>query len=169
MKKVLIFILLLTTVQTQANTVRGEILLGIKRNHVSKFINSIWSDTKEVCDKYDLPMGMLIAQCCLESGHGRSRIAKELNNFLGIKSTKKVLNPKTGKMYRPYRKFKTRLDCFYYWAKIMQGKCYKKRPTNSLNSWLLMLETCGYHQSTTYSNKIRSIYFKYRLDKADKW
>ena len=155
-------ILLLMALQVQATT-RGDVLKAIESNRVSKFINSIWSDTKTIADKYNLPHGLLIAQACLESGYGSSRISIEQNNLLGIKDTKKV----NGK--RPYKRFKTQLECFDKWGRILSRPCYKELPMTSLNICLYLLESCGYHQSENYSNKIRWIYRKYNLNLCDNW
>ena len=159
--KTILLILILAS-QLQAST-RGDVLKAIESDRVSKFINSVWDDSKAISNKYKLPQGLLIAMACLESGYGESSICKEKNNFLGIKSTKKV-NSK-----RPYRTFKTRLECFDYWGKILTRPCYKELPMTSLNICLYLLDSCGYHQSDNYSNKIRWIYKKYGLSKCDNW
>ena len=155
-------ILLLLTFQLFATT-RGDVLRAIKSDHVSIFINSVWDDADSIARKYNLPQGLLISMAALESGWGRSKICKEKNNYLGIKSTKKV----NGK--RPYRTFKTRLECFDYWGKILTRPCYQELPMTSLNICLYLLESCGYHQSENYSNKIRWIYKRYKLNLCDDW
>lgn len=152
--KIITIILLLGT-QLQAST-RGDILKAIDSDHVSKYFNSIWSDAETVAKETGLPQGLLMAMSALESGFGRSRLAKEQNNHLGIK--------RNGE----YRTFKSRLECFRAWAKVLNQRCYKEIEFKTLNGWLYQLEYCHYHLSKTYSNKIRSIYYKYGLDKLEK-
>lgn len=138
-----------------ANTPRGTILKNIKSNHVSKFINLVWDDAETVSKESGLPMGLLISMAALESGWGRSKVCKEKNNYLGIK-------------YKgQYRTFKSRLECFRKWSKVLCQSCYKEIPADSINLWLYALDYCGYHQSDTYDNKIRSIYYKYKLNECD--
>lgn len=157
--KILILILALSL---QANaSVRGDVLKGIESDRVSKFFNSIWSDAEIVSKETGLPQSLLMAMAALESGYGSSNICISKNNYLGIKSTKKV----NGK--RPYRTFKNRLECFRCWGKILQRKCYQELPMTSLNICLYLLESCHYHQSKNYSNKIRWIYYKFGLDKLE--
>ena len=154
MKKLLTIILILATFQTFAS-VRGDVLRNIQNDKVSKFINSIWVDTKYIAEKYELPQGLLISMACLESGYGSSRLAKEQNNLLGIKYNHK------------YATFYTRLDCFEAWAKVLNQECYKELEFNTIGGWLYQLDYCGYHQSETYSKKIKWIYYKFGLDKCD--
>jgi len=151
-------IIIILALSLQANaTVRGDVLRAIDNNHVAKYFNSIWSDAEIVAKETGLPQGLLMAMSALESGFGRSRLAKKQNNYLGIKYE------------GVYATFRSRLECFRAWAKVLNQDCYKDLPMTSLNICLYLLESCVYHQSKTYSNKIRSIYYKYDLSKCDKW
>lgn len=157
MKK-LLFTLTITFIalNTGAST-RGDILRGIDNDKVSKFINSVWDDAQTVAHEYNIPMGLLIAQSALESGWGKSSICKTKNNFLGIRYN------------HEYATFESRLECFRAYGRVLSQNCYKEIPMSSLNVCLYLLESCHYHQSENYSNKIRSIYYKYNLSKCDKW
>jgi len=98
-----------------------------------------------------------MAMSALESGFGRSRLAKKQNNYLGIKYE------------GVYATFRSRLECFRAWAKVLNQDCYKDLEFRTLNGWLYQLEFCHYHLSKTYSNKIRSIYYRYGLDALEGW
>jgi len=158
MKTIIIIIITSLLISTQCHaSVRGDILKGINSDHVSKFFNSIWNDAEAVSKEFDLPQGLLMAMAALESGYGRSRLAKENNNYLGIKYN------------GVYAEFSSRLECFKAWAKVLNQTCYKELEFKTLNGWLYQLEHCHYHLSKTYSNKIRWIYYKYDLDKLETW
>ena len=153
-----ILILFLSTVTLAVNGHRGELLCSIDNRKVSIFINSIYEDAEKVCKKYDLPLGLLIAQACLESGFGSSYYARERCNFLGIKYE------------GVYAEFESAEKCFEAWARVLSKDCYKEIPTTSLNLWLYQLDACCYHMAGgRYSRKIRSIYYKYGLDILNNW
>ena len=155
--KTLLIILAIFATQDHKEPLRAELLLSIDSDKKSKFFNLVWDDAKTVCDKTGLPMYLLLAQAALESGWGTSRFAKEQNNYLGIKYNHK------------YATFKTRLECFEAWSRVLQQSCYKELKVATLNGWLYQLDHCGYHQSENYSNKIRSIYHANNLDIVDSW
>ena len=153
MKTLLITILILLTFQTaNSNGARGAILCSIEKKRVSIFINSIWDDAATVCKKYDLPMGLLIAQACLESGFGKSYLTNNKCNFLGIKYE------------GVYADFENRLHCFESWAKVLNQTCYRGLEFKSLEGWIYQLSTCGYAESKQYSSKLKSIIKQYNLN-----
>ena len=149
-------ILLLLTFQLFATT-RGDVLRAIKSDHVSIFLNAAWDDAEQVSKEFNIPMGLLLAQACLESKYGQSRLARKENNFMGIKYNHK------------YATFSSRLECFRAYGRVLNQSCYKELKATSLNLWLYNLEHCHYHLSKTYSKKIRWIYKKYGLGKCDDW
>jgi len=151
-------IIIILALSLQANaSVRGDVLRAIQSDHVAKFLNSAWSDAEQVSKEYGVPMGLLLAQACLESKYGQSRLAREENNFMGIRYNHK------------YATFTSRLECFRAYGRVLSQSCYKKLPMTSLNICLYLLEHCVYHQSKTYSKKIRWIYYRFGLDKCDDW
>ena len=137
---------------TGNNGARGAILCSIEKKRVSIFINSIWDDAETVCEKYDLPIGLLIAQACLESGFGRSYLANNKCNFLGIKYE------------GVYADFESKLHCFESWAKVLNQTCYRGLEFKTLEGWIYQLSTCGYAESKEYSSKLKSIIKKYNLN-----
>lgn len=155
MKALTICLLFLSTVTGATNGKRGALLCDIENRKVSIFINSIYEDAETVCKEFNLPLGLLIAQACLESGYGTSYIAKNRCNTLGIKKN------------HEYVDYPNQLECFRHWARTVTQPCYKELECTSLNLWLYQLDHCGYHQSKNYSKKIRWIYYKYNLNNLD--
>ena len=154
--KTTIIIILALSLHAEA-TVRGDVLRAIDNDHVSKFLNAAWNDAEQVSKEFNIPMGLLLAQACLESKYGQSRLAVEENNFMGIKYNHK------------YATFKSRLECFRAYGRVLNQSCYKELEATSLNLWLYNLEHCKYHLSKTYSKKIRWIYYKFKLNLCDNW
>jgi len=154
MKMILItLLLLLATESNSTNGQRGNLLCSIENKKVSKFINRIYSDAEHVCNKYNLPLSLLLGQCCLESGYGSSRLCKERCNYLGIKYEGR------------YAEFESRRHCFESWAKVMRQKCYKNLQPSTLIEWYDTLTCCKYAQSKRYIKKLNWIIFRWNLDK----
>ena len=87
MKTTILILLLSLTAAAQrtkpvATTDLGKCLLKIDNKKVSCFINRIYKDAVFVKEKYGIPVALTIGQACFESGYGKSRLAKENNNFL---------------------------------------------------------------------------------------
>ena len=153
--KIILLIFSLMFAQSTGGDVREarkDILLSINRDNVSIFINGIWTEAEEVCRKNNLPLALLIAQSCLESGFGRSNIAKTKCNFLGIK--------RNGE----YRTFANERECFEAWSKVMSQSCYDGESPSNLEEWIEALKTCKYAESKKYRRKVRSIIKSYRLN-----
>jgi len=148
-------LLLALTLMSFTNGNRGELLCSIENKKVSIFINSIYQDAETVCKESGLPMGLLIAQACLESGYRTSTVSLEKCNLLGLRRN------------HEYIEYPNQLECFRHWSRTLQKDCYKEIECTSLNLWLYQLRACGYHQSKNYSKKIRAIYYKYNLDILD--
>jgi len=151
-------IIIILTLSLQANaTVRGDVLRAIDNDHVAKFLNACWSDAEQVSKEFDIPIGLLLALSAAKSDFGRSRLAKENNNYFKIKYE------------GGYAAFGIRLECFRVLARTLSQGCYKELPMTSLNICLYLLESCGYRLSKAYSRKIRSIYYRFGLDRCDNW
>ena len=90
MKTTILILLLSLTAAAQntkpvATTNLGQCLLKIENDKVSCFINRIYNDAVFVREKYGIPVALTIGQACFESGYGKSKLAKESNNFFGIR------------------------------------------------------------------------------------
>lgn len=155
MKATLILILLFFTIQTGATTGRGYILCSIKKDHVSKYINSIWDDAEWCSKKYKIPLALIIAQLSLESGYGRSFNARNLNNHLGIRPEGK------------YSSFASVRDCLDMYGRILTtGSCYMDFQPHNLQEWIeaVSYPCCTWATSRKYTKKINWIINKYNLN-----
>ena len=145
--------ILLSFVSFAFTTPRGEILCSIpkKYDHVSIYINSIWDETKACSEKYNIPHGLIIAQCCLESAYGKSKLAK-YNNHLGIKLEGK------------YAHFETFKQCLDVYGRTLARDKYQKWGCQSLPCWLFLLdENCYHMKGNIYGKQIKWIHKTFKL------
>ena len=151
--KIILLLLIATSLQAQY---RGYVLCEIPQNkkHVSIYLNHIWSEVKECSEKYNIPMALILAQCCLESKYGKSHYATTRNNHLGIKYEG---------VYACFDSFKACLDAY---GRTLSKACYKDMQPRTLMEWIesLRYECCTYATSPNYSKKLKSIIKAYNLD-----
>lgn len=127
---------------------KGHILISAP-NNVSIYLNNIWSDAEMVSKVQNIPLALILAQSCLESGFGKSRLAREQCNHHGIKYRGK------------YAEFSTRLESFQAYGNVLNQNCYGS--PKDLQEWFLALECCGYAESKKYTSKLQKIIKKYKL------
>jgi len=154
MKTLLTLLICLLSLQTNGTT-RGDILKVIDNKKVSLFINRIYNDAEKAAKEFNVPLGLMIAQACLESGYGTSNLALEKCNMLGIKRSGKYVD------------YPNLLECFRDYGRVLNQDCYKELECTSLNLWLYNLDHCGYHGTKNYSKLIKRIYYKYNLNMLD--
>lgn len=136
--------------KTETASKRGRVLLAAPK-HVSLYLNSIWNDAEVVSKEVSIPLALVLAASCLESGYGSSNLCKE-NNHHGIKYNGK------------YAKFNSQSESFKAYGMVLSQKCYKATECHSLEDWLAALEFCGYAESKKYNKKLLSIIKKYKLN-----
>lgn len=135
-------------------TQRGKCLLGIKHRHVSLFVNSIWDEALVCSQKYNIPMALILGQACFESGHGRSKYAKERCNVFGIR------------VNHEYVTYNSLSECFDHYGRTLNLKCYKNLQPVTLEEWYEALTCCKYARSKRYITKLNRIIFCFNFDKV---
>ena len=159
MKNIIIILAIATALPTIASpplSMRAKILLNIKSDRVSCFVNSVWNEAKRVQQEYGVPMAVVIGQACLESGYGYSRLAREDCNFFGTK------------LDHEYCRYKNKAESFSHYGRTMTQRCYKNINPYTLSDWYESLKCCGYagdsEASDRYVKKLNNIIFKLNLD-----
>ena len=102
--------------------------------------------------KYGIPASITLAQAALESGYGRSRLARVNKNHFGIKS---------GSRYMIYSSAEY---SFSHHARVLQSERYKllfKLDISDYKGWAHGLYECGYAQDSLYAKKLIFIIEKY--------
>jgi flagellum-specific peptidoglycan hydrolase FlgJ len=118
---------------------------------VAYYINTIIEDAIRVHKSTGVPLELILAQCCLESGYGTSSLSTQKCNHLGI---------------RPggsYARFNSISDCLDRYARVMQQPCYKNLQPVTLDQWICALECCHYASSEDYRWKLNWIIDRFGL------
>ena len=115
-------------------------------------------------EEYGIPASITLAQGLLESGAGRSRLAKEGNNHFGIKCHKEW---KGKKMLRDddapnecFRVYNTAEESFADHSKFLRRTRYQKLfslPVTDYKSWARGLRECGYATDPNYAARLITI------------
>ena len=126
----------------------------------------------EQMERFNIPASIKMAQALLESGAGKSRLARETNNHFGIKCWKKncgfnmhdddpddqfTIYSSVEESYQKHTEFLLKPRYLHLWE---HGMDYR--------SWALGLKASGYATDKKYAEKLISLIDLYELDKLDK-
>jgi uncharacterized FlgJ-related protein len=125
--------------------------------------------------KYKIPASITLAQGLLESGAGRSRLAREANNHFGIKTPGGWTGPyilvNDDLPNEKFRKYKSVRDSYEDHSLFLLKPRYKVLFTYSITdykTWAKGLKKCGYATSPTYAESLIRIIEMYSLHQFDK-
>lgn len=123
--------------------------------------------------KYGIPASVTLSQMALESHFGESRLAREANNYFGIKVSRLWLDE--GKPYyimdddrkgEKFCSYPSALESMASHARILSGDLYKrchKYSDTDYHNWLIGIKASGYATSPKYVSSCEKIIKKYRL------
>lgn len=124
--------------------------------------------------KYNIPASITLAQGLLESGAGKSRLAREGNNHFGIKchdwlgSTTYHDDDSEQECFRKYRDVhESYEDHSKFLANQPRYKSLFKLKHTDYKGWAYGLKQCGYATSPTYAKQLINIIELYKLHKYD--
>lgn len=121
----------------------------IKIKHVRNYIESIYPYAAKTEKEHGIPTPVTIAIACLESGYGRSSIAKNKFNHLGLRTMK------NGSPY--YRDFDSMEECFSFYTNMFRKKRYKalrKVEGKEIETWVHALLDCGFNPREEYYHEV---------------
>jgi len=147
------------------------------------FINSICNEAINVCKQTNLFPSLMIAQACLESNYGQSKLSTIHHNYFGIKAsvgwkgntvvyqTKEYVNNKPIIIKQPFRSYPSLLVGFTDRVKFLQvnkrystnGVFSSKTPEEQARAFL----RAGYATDPAYPKKLINIIERYSLNKYD--
>lgn len=163
----------------------------------SKYITDMLEVAKEESKKYGIPVSIKISQAVIESGFGKDKIAKTMNNHYGIKhkidfsAEEKALifgriKHKTTEFF-DNKRYSTHAEFVQYesrWASIRHHSIFlRDRIDSEFNAgyaamkglskkdykkWALALQKAKYSTSPTYAKNLIRIIEQYGLAKYDK-
>lgn len=139
--------------------------------YIDKYHNIAIGDMKQ----YGIPASITLAQGLLESGAGKSELARESNNHFGIKchdwKGEKVYydDDQKGECFRKYDDPK---DSYKDHAEFLKQRpryaSLFKLETTDYKGWAKGLKQCGYATDPNYANRLIEIIEWYELSQYDK-
>ena len=125
--------------------------------------------------KYNIPASITLAQGLLESGAGKSRLARQSNNHFGIKchgwKGRKVYHDDdaNNECFRAYRDvYESYEDHSRFLARQPRYRSLFRLKRTDYKGWAKGLKKCGYATSPTYAKQLIGIIELYKLHKYDK-
>ena len=127
--------------------------------------------------RYGIPASVTLAQMAVESGYGESNLAKQDNNYFGIKASQDWI--KSGKPWSYHHDdhyndkfctFGSALESLEYHSKVLMADRYKAcrqyAQTDHLH-WIEGIKKGGYATDSRYVATIEGVIRKYGLEKYD--
>jgi flagellar protein FlgJ len=149
------------------------------------FIAKVAPAAMETQRQTGVPAPITIAQCILESGWGKTKLAALHNNFFGIKATKQDIREghyveyqtdeqwKDGQLHKElayFDSYPSFTDCFLEHARLLQTPNYERAMAvkDDLSAFAHMLgpkpEGCGYSTASDYGDKLMELIRLYNLE-----
>ncbi len=160
----LLAILLYSTAYSQGSTNRAY----------WSYIDTYKEMAMEQQEKYKIPASITLAQGLLESGAGRSRLAREANNHFGIKVpggwTGPYIRVHDDRPNEKFRKYRSARESYEDHSRFLLKPRYSRLFTYRITdykSWAKGLKACGYATSPTYAQSLIRIIEMYSLHQFD--
>lgn len=155
----------------------ADVIVKSKKQQVLEYIELYKHVAIEEGKKYGIPPSIKMAQAILESGYGKSRLARIDNNHFGIKCKKKCVgcrcvNYEDDSKYDMFRIFETAWYSFREHSKLLNGPRYahlKSECNKDYKCWAKGLKKAGYATSKRYAEKIISVVETYNLQELDQY
>ena len=145
-----------------------------KMTSYQKYIKEYKDLAVDHMHRYKIPASITLAQGLLESGAGRSELARKSNNHFGIKchsdwKGKKVYHDddRRGECFRKYKRV---ADSYEDHSKFLLRPRYSslfRLNIRNYKKWAKGLQKCGYATDRSYANKLIKIIEDYELYEYD--
>ena len=141
----------------------------------SDFINRYAPYAMEQQIKYGIPASVILAQMAIESSWGTSALARNDNNFFGIKKGSSWAgrvsyydDDQAHEAFRSYDNVGQSLSD--HSATLLQPRYLRHCPTDSTDhlGWIKGIKVGGYATASNYVDSVESLIRKYELDKFDR-
>ena len=142
----------------------------------SEFINRYAPYAMEQQIKYGIPSSVILAQMAVESTWGSSDLARNDNNFFGIKRgsswTGRVSfhdDDRPNEAFRSYNSVEESLND--HSATLLQSRYLRRCPVNDSTDhlgWIRGIKAGGYATAPHYVDSIEGVISKYGLDRFDR-
>jgi flagellum-specific peptidoglycan hydrolase FlgJ len=139
---------------------------------IVKFIKDNYELARIIEYKTGVPSSVKLAQAILESGSGTSRLAKNANNYFGIKYSKNIKGV-VGKYLAKegwFSKFQNKEAGWTAHSLLLKRRYPKAFTAETTKDWFIQLKKSGYAEDPNYVNKLMFIVNKYQLENLNlKW
>ena len=140
-----------------------------------RYVQTYYPLAVEQMKKYGIPASITLAQGLLESGAGKSELARKSNNHFGIKADKSwngrsMSSMDNGRMCK-FRKYDKVGESYEDHSKFLVGRqryaaLFKLKPTD-YEGWAKGLKQAGYAEDSKYPQKLISLIERYNLQRFD--
>ena len=140
-------------IKSQDMRLKSDITEEQLREYLQRFpsLSGIECALIEAQDEYNVNAIMLLAIIRLESGNGRSSLARNQNNLGGITAPRNSVTA--------FRSFDSKRDCVIYMAKLL-GEQYLNETGRFFNGYTLLDINKKYSASTAWSTKVSEIMYE---------
>lgn len=145
------------------------------RDDYERYVLTYYPLAVEQMERYGIPASITLAQGLLESGAGKSELARKSNNHFGIKADKSwngksVSSMDNGRLCK-FRKYKEVRDSYEDHSKFLAGKeryagLFRLKRTD-YKGWAKGLRKAGYAEDRQYPQKLISLIERYNLQQYD--
>lgn len=139
-----------------------------KADVVKKYIQQYSALVESLSAEFGIPRSIITAISIVESGAGRSRTAKLLNNHFGVVGKNNLL--KTKGIKTKYKRFSSAEESFREFCKMITRKKYYASLKNNMqyNIWINAMAKAGYSTTAaSWKKQITHAIKKYKLYQLD--
>ncbi|MGH9788396.1 MAG: glycoside hydrolase family 73 protein [Candidatus Acidiferrales bacterium] len=160
----------------------GSAAMAAMTDHKTRFLAELAPTVQRFSFRDGLPASVLLAQAILESDWGRSTLAREHNNFFGIKARRRPNGAATpdyatteyaGGLPRRekarFAHFDTLDACLADYARLLSLPRYARARAVAANpfAFAVELQRCGYATDPRYARKLALLMRRYKLTHYD--
>lgn len=124
------------------------------------------SAAQKTQEMFGIPASLTIAQYIQESGWGNSSLAKNYNNFFGVKAGKSWTGERVSTSTGTYRVYDSMYDSFVDHAKVLKNSGYYNPTGNDVESWINALDGV-YAEDPGYASALRKLISQNNLTQYD--
>ena len=151
-------------------------------NDQAKFLDELAPVVQRFSSRTGLPASVLLAQAVLESDWGRSALARQHNNYFGIKAkprpngstepdyaTTEYIHGQRRRLKARFAQFASLDACLDDYARILSLPRYARARAVAANpfAFAVELQRCGYATDPRYARKLALLIRRYQLTRFD--
>lgn len=175
----IILTLLLASCSTakQTSNTKQTSTISTARDSYESYILTYYPIAVEQMHKYNIPASITLAQGLLESGAGKSQLARSSNNHFGIKADNSWNGKRTSSMDNGrmcyFRKYDNVRESYEDHSKFLANRTRYaflfKLDKKDYEGWAKGLKKAGYAEDKAYPTKLISLIERYDLGKYDRY